>query len=96
VTQRHLGRFQSRKRDDPRRREDNELDASGEPIAALGVSPGFRELRWLNPVYPGDTITYPTEIVELRPSASRLEWRIMTASNAGTNQRGERCYPSSA
>jgi acyl dehydratase len=72
-----------------RRREDDERRARGEPVAALGVSPGFRELRWLSPVYPGDTVTYATEIVELRPSASRPEWGIMTSRNTGTNQRGE-------
>src|SRR5262249_49356422 len=52
------------------------------------VSPGLRELRWLNPVYPRDTITFATEIVKLRPAASRLEWGIMTGSNASANQRG--------
>ena len=72
-----------------RRREDDERRARGESVAALGVSPGFRELRWLKPVYPGDTITYATEIVELRPSASRPEWGIMTSRNTGTNQHGE-------
>jgi acyl dehydratase len=72
-----------------RRREDDERRARGEPVAALGVSPGFRELRWLSPVYPGDTITYATEILELRPSTSRPEWGIMTARNTGSNQRGE-------
>jgi acyl dehydratase len=72
-----------------RRREDDARRARGEPVAALGVSPGFRELRWLSPVYPGDTITYATEILELRPSASRPRWGIMTARNTGTNQSGE-------
>ena len=57
-----------------RRREDAELRARGEPVAALGVSPGFRDLRWPNPVYIGDTVTYATEVLELRPSASRPEW----------------------
>jgi len=36
-----------------RHREDDERRARGEPVAAVGVSPGFRELRWLSPVYPG-------------------------------------------
>jgi acyl dehydratase len=72
-----------------RRREDAERRSRGEPVAMLGVSPGFRDLRWLSPVYPGDTITYATEVVELRPSASRPDWGIMTARNTGTNQRGE-------
>lgn len=72
-----------------RRREDAERRARGELVAALGVSPGFRDLRWPNPVYVGDTVTYATEVLELRPSASRPTWGIMTARNTGTNQRGE-------
>jgi len=72
-----------------RRHEDAERRARGEPVAALGVSPGFRDLRWPNPVYVGDTVTYATEVIELRPSASRPEWGIMTARNTGANQRGE-------
>ena len=38
------------------RREDDAQRARGEPVAALGPSPGFRELKWLKPVYAGDTI----------------------------------------
>jgi len=72
-----------------RGREDAMRRARGEAVAALGVSPGFRDLRWPNPVYAGDTVTYATEVLELRPSASRPEWGIMTARNTGTNQRGE-------
>jgi acyl dehydratase len=50
------------------------LVASGreDPHAGLG-SPGVDELRWLKPVYPGDTLTVETEIVELRPSQSKPE-----------------------
>jgi acyl dehydratase len=72
-----------------RRREDAERRARGEPVAALGISPGFRDLRWPNPVYVGDTVTYATEVLELRPSASRPAWGIMAACNTGTNQHGE-------
>jgi len=74
---------------DHRRREDDARRARGEPVATLGVSPGFRELKWLSPVYPGDTITYATEVIDTRSSMSRPEWGIMTARNTGTNQRGE-------
>ena len=41
-----------------------------DPHAGLG-SPGVDELRWLKPVYPGDTLSVETEIVELRPSQSK-------------------------
>ena len=38
--------------------------------AGLG-SPGVDELRWLKPVYPGDTLRVESEIVEVRPSRSK-------------------------
>ena len=38
--------------------------------AGLG-SPGMDELKWLKPVYPGDTLRCETEILEKRVSASR-------------------------
>ena len=51
---------------DSRRREDDERRARGEPVATLGPSPGFRELKWLKPVYAGDTVSYQTEVIEKR------------------------------
>jgi acyl dehydratase len=72
-----------------RRREDEEMRARGEAVAKLGISPGFRELKWLKPVYVGDTISYDSEVVEMRPLNSRPGWGLMTSRNTGTNQRGE-------
>ena len=40
--------------------------------AGLG-SPGLDELRWLKPVYPGDTLRVETEVLEKRRSRSRPE-----------------------
>ena len=40
--------------------------------AGLG-SPGVDELRWLKPVYPGDTLRCESEIVSKRVSATRPE-----------------------
>src|SRR5207247_251796 len=40
------------------RREDEGRRARGEAVAQLGPSPGFRDLKWLKPVYVGDTISY--------------------------------------
>jgi acyl dehydratase len=71
------------------RREDASRRARGEPVAELGPSPGFRELKWLKPVYPGDTITYATEIVETRASNSRPGWGLISLRNTGVNQKGE-------
>ena len=41
-----------------------------EPQAGLG-SPGVDELRWLKPVYPGDTLRVESEIMEVTPSRSK-------------------------
>lgn len=40
--------------------------------AGLG-SPGVDELRWIKPVYPGDTLRCETEVLEKRRSGKRPE-----------------------
>jgi acyl dehydratase len=70
-------------------REDEKSRARGEAVAIFGPSPGFRDLKWLKPVYVGDTITYATEIVEMRPSKSRPGWGLIAVRNTGNDQRDE-------
>ncbi len=72
-----------------RRRDDEAMRARGEPVAELGPSPGFRELKWIKPVYVGDSISYASEVVALRPSQSRPGWGLMTLRSTGTNQSGD-------
>ncbi|GBD49693.1 MaoC family dehydratase [Methylopila sp. Yamaguchi] len=62
--------------------------AAGLPVGRVGPSPGFRDLRWTAPVMAGDTLTYFSEVLETRPSASRPGWGVLTARNTATNQRG--------
>jgi acyl dehydratase len=71
------------------KREDAERLARGEVLAKLGPSPGFRDLKWLKPVYVGDVITYASEVAEKRASQSRPGWGLVFARNTGTNQKGE-------
>jgi acyl dehydratase len=66
-----------------------EAAARGETVAVWGPSPGFRELRWIKPVLAGDTISFASEVVEMRTSDSRPQWGIVQASNTGTNQHGD-------
>ncbi|WP_458757944.1 MaoC family dehydratase [Afipia sp. TerB] len=73
-------------------REAKERAAQGEPPIVNGPSPGFRELKWLKPVLAGDTVTYTSEVVAMRPLASRPEWGLVNFFNTGVNQRGERVY----
>ena len=74
---------------DYQRREDEARRAKGEAVASLGPSPGFRELKWLKPVYAGDTVTYSTEIADKRASNSRPGWGLISIRNTGVNQKGE-------
>ncbi len=53
--------------------------------AGLG-SPGIDELKWLKPVYPGDTLRCETEILEKRVSASRPEMGIFKSRMTVFNQ----------
>jgi acyl dehydratase len=53
--------------------------------AGLG-SPGVDELRWLKPVYPGDTLHVRGEIVEKTPSRSRPEMGSFRTRTTVTNQ----------
>ncbi len=49
-------------------------------------SPGVDELRWLKPVYPGDTLHCETEVLETRRSASRPEMGFVTSRWTVLNQ----------
>jgi len=63
--------------------------APGEHGARVGPSPGFRDMKWLTPVRPGDTISYSTRVVEKIDLASRPNWGIVISRNEGVNQKGE-------
>jgi acyl dehydratase len=53
--------------------------------AGLG-SPGVDELRWLKPVYPGDTITVRGKIVDKTPSRSKPDIGSVRTETTVTNQ----------
>jgi len=74
---------------DYRRRVAEAARARGQPVAAMGPALGFRELKWLKPVYVGDTIDYASEVVEARVSQSRPGLGLLSILSTGVNQRGE-------
>ncbi len=59
-----------------------------EPTASLG-SPGLDELRWIKPVYPGDTLRMESTLLEKRRSASRPEMGITKTRSTVFNQHDE-------
>jgi acyl dehydratase len=70
-------------------REAEAARARNEAPPRYGPSPGFDNLKWLRPVYAGDTVTYTTTVTAKRPSRSRPGWGIVTSDVAGANQKGE-------
>lgn len=74
---------------DARRREAEAARARGEPVAAYGPALGFRELKWLKPVYAGDVIDYASEVTETRVSNSRPGVGLVSIRSTGVNQNGE-------
>lgn len=56
--------------------------------AGLG-SPGVDGLRWLKPVYPGDTISVASTVVEITPSRSKPEMGSFRSDVVVSNQAGE-------
>lgn len=74
---------------DYRRRQIEAARARGERVAGMGPALGFRELKWLKPVYVGDTVAYRSEVIASRESASRPGFGLMTIRSTGVNQNGE-------
>ena len=64
------------------------MAARGETLPELGVSPGFRDLRWPHPVREGDTVSFSMETVSKRET-SKPKWGLVGNAFRGVNQRGE-------
>ncbi|SOY90484.1 putative dehydratase, MaoC-like domain [Cupriavidus taiwanensis] len=56
--------------------------------ASMG-SPGVDEIRWLKPVYAGDTLTVVLNVLDSRPSESKPDRGVVHTQWEATNQRGE-------
>jgi acyl dehydratase len=56
--------------------------------ASLG-SPGIEQLRWLKPVYPGDTLRVRLTVLEARPMASRPQVGLVKSRWEVMNQHGD-------
>jgi acyl dehydratase len=54
--------------------------------SSLG-SPGIDNLRWLKPVYPGDTLSVRLTVVESRPMASRANVGLVSSKWEVMNQQ---------
>lgn len=60
--------------------------------AELGPSPGFRDLKWLHPVYVGDTVTFTNRVIDKTELHSRPAWGLVTSLVEGHNQDGRQVF----
>jgi acyl dehydratase len=60
------------------------------PEPEFGPSPGFRNLKWLKPVYAGETITFKRTILGHRLLASRPGWRLMSVRAEAFDSTGDK------
>ena len=65
------------------------MRAEGREPAPLGPSPGFENLKWLKPVYPGDVVHYRSTVTAKRDLATRPGWGLLFSHNEGFNQSGD-------
>jgi len=62
---------------------------SGGRVPVYGPSPGCRDLKWLKPVFVGDTITYRSRLIERADLKSRPNRGLLASAVQGRNQKGE-------
>lgn len=60
------------------------------PAPTIGASPGFKNLKWLKPVYAGETITYTRKVLDHRALASRPGYRVLTVWGEGHDSKGDK------
>jgi acyl dehydratase len=64
------------------------MAARGETLPQLGVSPGFKDMRWPSPVHEDDIVLYSIETVSKR-EASKPKWGLLGNRFLGVNQRAQ-------
>jgi acyl dehydratase len=65
------------------------------PVSSLG-SPGVDELRWLQPVRPGDVLQGRVTVLSARRSASKPDRGVIESRIEMQNQRGETVFSTRA
>jgi acyl dehydratase len=63
--------------------------AEGRTPARIGPSPGFQDLKWIKPVYVGDTLTYRRAVTGKTESRSRPDWGLVHSDMLAVNQDGK-------
>lgn len=59
-------------------------------VCEFGALSGFEGLKWLRPVYAGDTIRYSRRLTEIRPDPARPGGSVVVMRAEGHNQNGDK------
>ncbi|MBX3580341.1 MAG: MaoC family dehydratase [Rhizobiaceae bacterium] len=60
------------------------------PAPVFGPSPGITNLKWLKPVYAGETVSYSRTALSYRPIASRPGWLVLNVGAEGIDSTGDK------
>jgi acyl dehydratase len=60
------------------------------PQPEFGPSPGFRNLKWLKPVYAGETVTFTRTALAHRPLPARTGWSLLTLLCEASDSTGDK------
>lgn len=64
------------------------VDHMNGQYASMG-SPGIDQLRWVKPVFPGDTLHLKGEVIDVKPSQSKPDRGVVTSRYEMRNQKDE-------
>ena len=57
------------------------------PEPVFGPSPGITDMKWLKPVFAGETVTFTRKTISHRPIASRPGWRVLRVQAKGVDSK---------
>lgn len=66
--------------------------SEGKTSARFGPSPGFEDLKWIKPVYAGDTLRYSRVVTGTTESKSRPNWGLVHSDMLAHNQNGDLAF----
>jgi acyl dehydratase len=60
------------------------------PAPEFGPSPGITDLKWLKPVYAGETVSFSRTALSHRAMGSRPGWHLLTVHAEGVDSTGDK------
>jgi acyl dehydratase len=77
---------------DTNERGRRDREARGETLPEIGPSPGLARLKWLEPVYAGDVLSFSVAVTGKRPLATVPKWGIVEMHTDGRKPDGKTAF----